>query len=105
MQDKYQGTASAGPPKAKNMLGFKGLGRAKDHVTSVVNHDIEPPVLAHNALNRLIHRFLRGNIQFDGTEIDLILCRKLLCCFHLWRVPASGFAQTLDALRKAVSSR
>src|SRR6266850_8596377 len=38
--------------KLRKLLRRKSLGRAKDHVSSVVNHDIEAPVLTHNALNR-----------------------------------------------------
>jgi len=41
-------------------------------VSSVVNHDIEVPVLAHDMLNRRIHRFLRNNIKFNRAQIDLI---------------------------------
>src|SRR6266850_6201624 len=57
--------------KVCKLLRRKSLGRAKDHVSSVVDHYIKPSVLAHDLLNRRIHRFLRSHIQFDSTEIDL----------------------------------
>src|ERR1700756_330713 len=95
--------------KLCKLLRCKSLGGAKDHVSSIVNHDIKAPVLDHDTLYRCIHRFLRSNIQFDGTEINLILCRELLCGFDLWHISASSFAHAgvhdVSSLRQFVSGQ
>ena len=46
---------------------------AKDHVPGVVNHNIQTTVVGNDLLDCCIDRLFRHNIQFDRSQIDVVL--------------------------------
>ncbi len=70
------------------------LSRAEDHVTSVMNYDIEPSILRHNLLNRLLNGVVGGNIYLYCSKIAGICCREFLDALYLGSITSSSLAHS-----------
>jgi hypothetical protein len=42
-------------------------------MAGIVNHDVEATVVGDNFVNASFRRGIRGDVQFDGPEIDVVL--------------------------------
>jgi hypothetical protein len=66
--------------------------RSERHVTGVVNHDIETSLLGHDLADGRIGRLLRADIEFDGTQIDVVIAGVFFDIGGLGGVAAGGAA-------------
>src|SRR5439155_1306148 len=74
------------------LFGRERFGRTKNHVSGVVNDHVEATVLGNDLLDGCVTRFLRRNVQFDGTQVDIVILGELFRLFDLWRITAPGLA-------------
>jgi hypothetical protein len=74
------------------LLRGEGLGWTKDHVSGVVDDDIEVAVLGDDLLDCRVGRLLRRDIQLNGPQLDLVVGGVLLCGLDLRRIPSGGLA-------------
>src|SRR6185437_5136125 len=72
------------------LFGRESFGRTKNHVSGVVNDHVEATVLGNDLLDGCVTRFLRRNVQFDGTQVDIVVLGELFRLFDLWRITALG---------------
>jgi hypothetical protein len=61
-------------------------------MSGVVNDHVEATVLGNDLLYGCVTRFLRRNVQFDGTQVDIVILGELFRLFDLWRITAPGLA-------------
>lgn len=76
----------------RELLGGKGFRRAERHVTGVVDHDVEAPVLGDDFRDAGVHGFFGSDVEFDGPEIDRALFGVACGLGDLRDVTAGGFA-------------
>ena len=76
------------------LFGREGFSGTEHHVTSVVNHNVNAPLVFHDLVDRRIDRFLRRDIQFNCAQIDAVLFGKLLRSLNLGCVAPYSFAHT-----------
>jgi hypothetical protein len=76
----------------RELFGCESLGRTEHHVSGIVDDYIEPSALRDDRLNRRVHRFLRCDIELDGTEVHFSFSCVFLDGLHRSRIATSGFA-------------
>jgi hypothetical protein len=72
------------------LLRRERFRRSEDHVPGIVHEDIEPALFGDNLADRRFDGFLRRHVQFNGTQVNLIVVRKLFHVRNLRRVAAGG---------------
>ena len=74
--------------KVRELFGGESFRRAEHHVAGIVDQDIQTAFGVEDGLEGRVRRGLRGHVEFDGAQIDLMLGGKLLRRFNLGGVPA-----------------
>src|SRR5258707_2897418 len=76
----------------RELFGREGFRRPEHHVTRVVDHHIETPLLGYHSCDRSVDRLLRADVELDGAEIDIIISGEFFDIGDLGRVAARGAA-------------
>jgi hypothetical protein len=61
-------------------------------VPGVVDDNVKPAIPLNDGADGLVGRLLRRDVELDGTQINMVVDREWLCCFHLRRIAAGSFA-------------
>lgn len=81
------------------------LQRPKDHVTRVVDDDVEMPRFGKYLLHRTISQLLGADIQLRCSEIHVLLRRKSLRSLYLFGITSGslehGGVNRVSGLRQA----
>jgi len=72
------------------LLRRERFRRSEHHVPGIVHENIEPALFGDNLADRRFDGFLRRHVQFNGTQVNLIVVRKLFHVRNLRRVATGG---------------
>jgi len=91
------------------LLRRERFRRSEHHVPGIVHEDIEPALFGDNLADRRFDGFLRRHVQFNGTQVNVIVVRKLFHVRNLRRVAAGGIphrgVDSMAGLREGIGGQ